>query len=148
MESKYNQNLKKTGSYGVATQVSHPIVFIEGLPKVTTHELVLFESGQKGEVFSISRGRVDVRIFSHEPVVVGTKVTRTGHILSVPVGPELLGHTVSPLGEPLDPSVAFTPPKIYRELEAKSIGIDGRQKITRRLTTGVSLLDLMLPLGR
>jgi F-type H+-transporting ATPase subunit alpha len=144
----FNQYLKKTGEYGVVYQVSHPIVFIEGLPKVKTSEIIMFETGQKAEVFSINRGKVEARIFSHEPVRVGTKVTRTDELLSVPVGGELLGHTINPLGELLDPSVKFTPPKEYRPLDAKPVGISGRQKITTPFATGISLIDLLIPLGR
>ncbi|HYK08962.1 MAG TPA: F0F1 ATP synthase subunit alpha [Candidatus Eisenbacteria bacterium] len=143
----FNQLLQKTGEYGVVSQVSHPIVFIDGLPMVKTHEVILFETGQKGEVFSITRGKVEARNFSHDPVRVGTRVTRTDQLLSVPVGKELLGHTINPLGEPLDPAVVFTPPKEMRDVESKFIGIAGRQKITKPLLTGISLVDLMVPLG-
>src|SRR5438105_3657990 len=110
-DSEFSQFLRKTGEYGIVRQVSHPIVFIEGLPHVKTHEVIMFEGGQKAEVFAINRGRIEARVFSHEPVRVGTKATRTDQLLSVPVGRELLGHTINPLGEPLDPSVAYTPPK-------------------------------------
>lgn len=144
----FNQLLQKTGEYGVVYQVSHPIVFIEGLPKVRTHEVVMFESGQKGEVFSINKGKIEVRTFSHEPIKVGTKVTRTDQLLSIPVGKELLGHTINPLGEPLDPADTFTMPKEMRDLEAKPVGIAGRQKLVTPLATGVALVDLMIPLGR
>src|SRR5262249_42244108 len=78
----------------------------------------------------------------------GTKVTRTDLLLSVPVGPELLGHTIGPLGDPLDPTVQYTRPKEMRDMEAKPAGIDGRQKITKHLVTGISLIDLLIPLGR
>jgi F-type H+-transporting ATPase subunit alpha len=128
--------------------VNHPIVVIEGLPQVKTHEVVLFESGQKGEVFTITRGRIEVRIFSHEPVKVGTKATRTDQLLSIAVGPELLGKVINPLGEPLDASLPFTPPKEFRDLDAKPTGISGRQKITAPMITGVSLVDQLIPLGR
>ncbi|MDO8270037.1 MAG: F0F1 ATP synthase subunit alpha [Candidatus Levybacteria bacterium] len=147
MNSQFNALLEKSGEYGVVYQVSHPIVFIEGLPKVRTHEVIIFETGQKAEVFAINRGKVEARTFSHEPIRVGTMVTRTGDLLSVPVGQELLGHTINPLGEPLDPSIPFTAPKVMRDLDAKPAGISGRQKITKHLITGVSLLDLMIPLG-
>lgn len=148
MEQQFNKLLEKTGEYGVVTQVSHPIVFIEGLPKVRMHEVIVFETGQKGEVFSITRGKVEARTFTTEPIKVGTKVTRTGELLSIPVGPELFGHTITPLGEPLDPTVTFTKPKELRELDAKPIGISGRQKLTTPLATGITLIDLMIPLGR
>jgi F-type H+/Na+-transporting ATPase subunit alpha len=148
MDNKFNEYMQKTGEYGVVYQVSHPIVFIEGLPKVKTHEVVMFDNGQKGEVFTINRGKVEVRTFSHEPVKVGTKVVRTDQLLSITVGPELFGHTINPLGVPLDPTVPFTPPKEFRDLDTKPIGISGRQKIATPLATGVTLIDLLIPLGR
>lgn len=144
----FEQLLQKTGEYGMVYQVSHPIVFIEGLPNVKTHEVILFDGGQKGEVFSINRGKIEARTFSHEPIRVGTKVTRTDQLLSVPVGKELLGHTMNPLGEPLDPKDSFTRPTEMRDLDAKPVGIAGRQKITTPLSTGITLIDLLLPLGR
>ncbi|HSA83491.1 MAG TPA: F0F1 ATP synthase subunit alpha [Patescibacteria group bacterium] len=143
----FNQYLKKTGEYGIVHQVSHPIVFLEGLPKVKTHEIIYFEGGQKAEVFAITRGKIEARVFSHEPIKVGTKATRTDELLSVPVGPELLGHVINPLGEPLDPTQPYTRPKELRDLESKPIGISGRQKLTRSLATGVALIDLLIPLG-
>jgi len=147
MNAHFNELLEKAGEYGVVYQVSHPIVFIEGLPKVRTHEVIVFETGQKAEVFAINRGKIEARTFSHEPLKVGTMVTRTGQFLSVPVGPELLGHSINPLGEPLDPSIPFTTPTVMRDLDAKPAGISGRQKISKHLVTGVSLIDLMIPLG-
>ena len=148
MDTQFNQLLQESGEYGVVYQVSHPIVFIEGLPNVKTHEVIVFETGQRGEVFTINRGKIEARVFSHDPVRVGTKVTRTDKTLSIPVGKELLGHSINPLGEPLDSTLPFTAPKETRELDAAPIGISGRKKITTQLTTGVSLVDLLLPLGR
>lgn len=148
MNSEFQTLLQKAGEYGIVYQVSHPIVFIEGLPKVRTHEVILFESGQRAEVFTINRGKIEARVFSHEPIRVGTMVTRTGQILSVPVGNELLGHSIDPLGNPLDPSAKYTKPTTYRDMDVKPVGISGRQKITKHLVTGVSLIDLLVPLGR
>lgn len=148
MDIEFNQLLRETGEYGIVIQVSHPIVFIEGLPTVKTHEVIMFDNGQKGEVFSINRGRIEARTFSHEPILVGSKVTRTNQLLSVPVGKELLGQTLDPLGQPLDSNIKFVPPKELRDLEAKPVGISGRQKITKPLNTGVTLIDLLIPLGR
>lgn len=146
--STFETYLKQTGEYGIVTQVSHPIVFVEGLPKVKTHEMIMFETGQKAEVFTISRNNVQARVFSHEPIKVGTKVTRTDQLISIAVGKELLGQTITPLGEPLDASVTFPKPKEIRDLDAKPLGISARQKITKHLSTGISLVDLLLPLGK
>jgi F-type H+-transporting ATPase subunit alpha len=147
MEKQFEELLKKTGTYGEVIQVNHPIVIIEGLPKATTRELILFESGQKGEVFTVNRGRIEARVFSHEPVRVGMKVTRTMKLISVPVGKELLGHTINPLGDLLDPSEAYVMPKEFRDLDAKPAGISAREKISKQLQTGMTLIDVMLPLG-
>ena len=148
MDTPFNLWLQKTGEYGIVDRVSHPIVFIQGLPNVKTHEVIVFENGQKGEVFTINKGSVEARVFSHQPIRVGTKVTRTDRLLSIPVGRELLGHSINPLGESLDPKLSFTLPKELRDLDANPIGIAGRQKITTHLKTGISLLDLLIPLGR
>jgi F-type H+-transporting ATPase subunit alpha len=148
MDSYFNQLLQKTGEYGIVYQVSHPIVFVEGLPTVRPQEVVLFESGQRGEVFAINRGKIEIRIFSHEQVTVGTKVTKTGKILSIAAGIELLGHTIDPLGEPLDPADKFVKPKTFRDLDSKPAGISERQKISIPMITGAALIDLMIPLGR
>src|SRR5690349_16754344 len=147
MDPLFSQLLKKTKEYGVVYQVSHPIVFIEGIPNVKTHEVILFENGQKGEVFTINRGKIEARVFSHTPIKVGSKVTRTDQLLSIPVGKELLGQTIDPLGRPLDANVQFVTPKDMRDLEQNSIGIAGRQKLTKHLSTGISMIDLLIPLG-
>jgi len=149
METQFNRLLKKTGVYGIVNRVSHPIVFIEGLPKAVTHEIILFESGLKGEVFSINQGIIEARLFSHDPVKVGEKVTKTEEILSIPVGKSLFGQSINPLGEPIDSTIKFIRPKETREIEGgKPIGIDGREKITKNLLTGITLIDLLLPLGK
>ncbi len=147
-DTVYSSYLKKTGDYGVVYQVSHPIVFIEGLPNVKTNEILYFESGQKGVAFAITRGKIEARNFSHEPVKVGTNVARTGMPLTVPAGRELLGKTINPLGEPLDPTLPYTRPTVERDTDAKPVNISGRQKITTQLATGIAVVDLMLPLGR
>jgi F-type H+-transporting ATPase subunit alpha len=148
MDSLFNRLLTKTKEYGVVQQVNHPIVFIQGLPTVKVNEVIIFESGQKGQVFTINRGKIEARIFSYEPVKVGTRVTRTGQFLSVPVGKELLGQIINPLGEPFDETAQFATPKEFRYLDVRPGGISGRQKITTRLATGISLVDLLIPLGR
>lgn len=148
MNPSFKQMLDQVGEYGVVFQVSHPIAFIEGLPKAKSHELIMFESGQKGEVFGINRGKIEARIFSNEPVRVGTKVARSNQLISVPVGKELFGQIITPLGDPFDETQPFTPPKEFRGLESDFIGMSGRVKIDTQLVTGISLIDLMIPLGK
>lgn len=148
MKTTFEQLLDKIGEYGVVYQVSHPIVMIEGLPNVKSREVILFENGQKGEVFTINRGKIEARVFSHEPVRVGTKVVRTNQLLSIPVGNELLGQNINPLGEAFDETVPFKPPKEMRELDVRPLGISDRQKITSQMATGIALVDMLVPLGK
>lgn len=148
MNPIFKSLLDKVGEYGVVYQVKHPIVLIEGLPKVRSHEIILFEDGKKGEVFAISKGKIEARIFSNEPVRVGTKVARTDQLMSIPVGKELMGKVINPLGEIFDESGDYKPPKETRSLDSKAIGISGREKIKNQLYTGVALIDLMIPLGK
>lgn len=148
MNKNFNKLLDKTGEYGVVSQVQHPVVLIEGLPKVKAHEVIIFETGQKAEVFTINRGKVEARVFSYQPVRVGTKATRTDKLLSIPVGEVLLGKTINPLGEPFDGITPFDPPKQLRKLDRRPIGISGRSKIVRQMRTGVALIDLLLPVGK
>ena len=148
MNDAFNKLLDKTGEYGVVCEVHHPIVFLEGLPNVKLHEVVIFESGQKGEVFAINQGKIEARIFSREPVRVGTKAARTDELLSIPVGNELLGQIIDPLGESFDKTISFKPPDKQRELDVRPIGISGRQKIDTQMATGVALIDLLIPIGK
>ena len=148
MDSLFNRLLTKTKEYGVVQQVNHPIVFIQGLPTAKINEVIIFESGQKGQVFTINRGKIEARIFSYEPVKVGTRVTKTDQLLSVPVWKELLGQIINPLGEPFDETAQFVTPKEFRYLDVRPGGISGRKKITTRMATGISLVDLLIPLGR
>ncbi len=147
-----NKSLKnlidKVGEYGVVYKVSHPIVLIEGLPKAKLHEIVQFENGEKGEVFAINQGKIEARVFSNKPVKVDAKVARTDTIMSIPVGKELLGQIINPLGEAFDEVAEFKQPKEVRPLDVKPVGIAGRQKIDTQMVTGVGLIDLLIPLGK
>lgn len=148
MIKQFEKLMEETGEYGVVYEVRHPIVLIEGLPKVKAHEVILFESGKKAEVSTINRGKVEARVFSDEPVKVGTKVTRTDNLLSVPVGKELLGQVVTPLGEPFDEAQKISIPQKRRDLDVRPIGISGRHKVEKQLVTGIAIVDLLLPVGK
>jgi F-type H+-transporting ATPase subunit alpha len=148
MDKAFKKLLDKTGEYGIACEVKHPIVLIEGLPKVKAHEVILFETGQKAEVFSIDKGMVEARVFSHQPIKVGTKVARTDNLISIPVGEKLLGKIITPLGESFDGIEQFQTPKELRNLDVRPIGISGRHKIEQQMTTGIALVDLLIPIGK
>lgn len=144
----FAEYLDSLGEYGIVTQVNHPLVLTEGLPSVKPDELILFEDGSIGQVFSMTEDTTTILSFSKKPSLTSTRVTRTGEILKVPVGESLLGKSIDPLGnllnedqEPLDTST-------YHSLYAEPLGISARAKIKKTLHTGVSIVDLLIPIGK
>ncbi len=140
--------LQETGEYGLVQEIKHPIVTLSGLPHAKPQEVVITENGIMGEVFSIERDSIKIFIFSKEPVKVGTKVVRTNLYLAVHVGDELLGHVVNPLGKSLFKNDDFVNPKEVREVDQDVRKIHERARINKPLATGVTVIDLLVPLGK
>lgn len=144
----FKQQLKEIQEYGIVTQVSHPIVIVKGLENAHLHEMVLFESGEMGEVFLIHQDSISVLVFSKHPINVGLRVTRTDESIAVPVGHELLGKIIDPLGNSISEEKEYAKPHETRILETHPLGITKRLKITESFLTGVALIDTMIPLGK
>ncbi len=144
----YTKYLNAVGEFGIVREVNHPIVIISGLPYTRPHEIVLFETGQWGEVYSIEKDMIEVLVFSKDPIKVGTQLTRTNNFLSIPIGPELLGKMVDPLGNPFSANSVFKKPQEYREIITDVQGIGSRSRIKEPFNTGVNVVDIMIPLGK
>lgn len=147
-KEKFTEYLEQFSEIGVVELVAYPIVQIKGLPTVRPNEVVLFETGEIGQVTFINDEYVGVLTFSEKPVLMGTRASRTGKSLEVPVGDSLLGKSIDPLGRSLDrtqPSGIFTE---FRPIEVVPRGISERVKITKPLETGVTVVDMMVPLGQ
>jgi F-type H+/Na+-transporting ATPase subunit alpha len=144
----FQQYLEKTGEMGVITEVMHSIVHVTGLPHAKPQEIILFETGEFGQIWSLKPSYAEIIIYSKTSIRVGTRVTRTEHLLQIPAGPELLGHTLDPFGAPLDPSAPFTKPKESRLVDIQPSGISSRKRITKAFHTGIALVDLLVPLGK
>jgi len=144
----FDQYLQQTNETGVVTEVIHSLVHVAGLPGATPGEVVLFETGEFGQVLSLSPAAAEIMLFSKDPIKVGTKATRTTHMLEVPTGSELLGHTLDPFGVPLNTTNTFTTPKESRPVDIEPGGIATRKRISKPFSTGMSLVDLMIPLGK
>ncbi len=147
MES-FNQFLEKTGEVGFVVEVLHSVIRVTGLPQARLKEMVIFETGEKGEVSALKREFVEIIVFSRLPVQVGTRVARTDRMLSVPIGDKLLGQAMNALGEPLDELKTWEIKDLtLREIDTRPTGISTRKKITKQFYTGVTLVDLLIPLG-
>lgn len=143
----FKQLLGEIGETGYVEVVSHPVVYISGLPGVTPYEVVIFENGEMGWVSSLAENLVEVIVLSDSPIKNGTQVARTGELLKVPVGNELLGHSVTPLGEPIYKGLA-PQCSVFRDVDVAAPGIDAREKVREPFETGVSVVDLAIPLGK
>lgn len=133
--------------YGEVVQVNQPIVSVVGLPGLKPRELVLFESGVAGQVFSLGENEAEIVLFTKDAVTMGERVVRTDEFLSVPVGKELLGALLDPLGRPMDGTTL--PDTIEsRTTEGEVLGVFSRVLINKPLSSGVMVVDLLLPLGR
>lgn len=144
----FEKQLHEVQEFGVVQSIIHPIVFVAGLPGASLFEIIMFETGDLGQVFLMEKNQVHVLVFASQPLKVGTRCTRTNTFARVPVGKELFGKIIDPLGNPFSESEDYTRPIEERELEARAPGIEDRAKIDQPFLTGVTIVDMMVPLGK
>ncbi len=146
----YQYFLKKIGEYGYVREVNYPIVSVVGLPHAKAQEIIMFEKGQLGEVFSLDKDDIEVLLFSKDPISNGDQLVRTDEFISVSVGEELLGKIIDPLGNPVSKDLPAGRQALreVRELDPEVLGIDSRRRIERPFLTGITLVDLLIPLGK
>ncbi|MGZ3671480.1 MAG: F0F1 ATP synthase subunit alpha [Bdellovibrionota bacterium] len=133
---------------GSVLTVGDGIAKIHGLDNAQAGELVDFGEGVMGLVMNLEEGSVGVSIFGDDTIIKeGRTVKRTGKIFEVPVGEELLGRVVSPLGLPLDGAGPIKS-KHSRRVEVKAPGIVARKGVHEPLQTGIKAIDSMIPIGR
>src|ERR1035437_9331551 len=97
----FEKLLNKTGEIGYVTQVIDIIVYAEGLPGAKPNEIVVFESGEMGQILSLAPDVIEILTFSRNSVKVGAKLARTDSVLTMPVGEDLLGKVLDPFGNSL-----------------------------------------------
>jgi len=133
---------------GEIIQVGDGIARVYGLDKVMANELVEFPHGVFGMALNLEEDNVGCILFGSERhLKEGDLVKRTGKVMSVPVGKELAGRVVNPLGQPLDGKGAVKT-KHFLPLEKKAPGIVARQPVKEPLQTGLKAIDSMIPIGR
>ena len=133
---------------GLVTQVGHGIARVSGLPSVGAEELVRFRGGLMGLAFTLEEDEVGVVLLgSGEQLRSGGEVRRTGRVIDVPVGRELLGRVVNALGEPLDARGPLRT-RLRQPIERPAPVLMSRQAVTRPLQTGLKAVDALIPVGR
>lgn len=144
----FSEYLNEAGEVGFVTEVIGSITHVSGLPGAKPDEIVVFESGEQGQVFSLHQDFAEILTFNSIPPKVGLRAARTGRVLEVPVGEALLSNIIDPFGNPFDAHKVFAKPSETRALGAPPPGITSRLTIKRNFETGVSIVDLMIPLGK
>lgn len=148
---KHAEYLEKYKEYGIVKEVTLPIVKVQGLPNISIGEVVVFENEQIGQVLNVGEQSVQILILSSLPVNVGMKVSRTGTPLNINISEKFLGGVFNPLGQliggDLDKHI-HTNEAEPRIIDMPPISITQRYQITDPLLTGISIVDLMIPLGK
>ena len=133
---------------GTVVSVTDGICRIHGLSDVMQGEMLEFPKNTFGLALNLERDSVGAVILGeYEHITEGDTVKCTGKILSVPIGPELLGRVVNALGQPIDGKgeIASTG---YNPVETIAPGVVDRQPVKEPLQTGVKAIDAMVPIGR
>ncbi len=144
-----NYNAKiQLGDVGTVVTVGDGIVRIHGLEKCMINELLEFENGVQCMALNLEQDFVGaVMLGSDTGIREGDTVKRTGNIVSVPVGDELLGRVVNSLGQPIDGKGPILATE-RRPIEKIASGIITREPVNVPLQTGIKAIDSMIPIGR
>ena len=143
----YDQKLR-TSQTGVVILVGDGIAKASGLDACMSGELVEFPNGTFGMAQNLEEDTVSIVILgSDNGIKEGDIVKRTGRVVSVPVGNDLIGRVVNALGEPIDGKGAIET-ESYRPIEMPAPGIIDREPVNVPLQTGIKAIDSMIPIGR
>ncbi|MRF37067.1 F0F1 ATP synthase subunit alpha [Staphylococcus sp. KY49P] len=133
---------------GTVLQIGDGIALIHGLNDVMAGELIEFKSGVLGLAQNLEESNVGVVILGpYADIKEGDEVKRTGRIMEVPVGDELIGRVVNPLGQAIDGQGPINTTKT-RPVEKKATGVMDRKSVDEPLQTGIKAIDALVPIGR
>ncbi len=133
---------------GQVLSVGDGIARVYGLDNVQAGEMVEFPGGIRGMALNLEADNVGVVIFGNDrDIKEGDTVKRTGAIVDVPVGPELLGRVVDALGNPIDGKGPIKA-KERRRVDVKAPGIIPRKSVHEPMSTGLKAIDALIPVGR
>merc|ERR1712116_113727 len=138
------ENLEETGR---VLSIGDGIARVYGLKNIQAEEMVEFSSGLKGMALNLEPDNVGVVVFGNKLIREGDIVKRTGAIVDVPVGMELLGRVVDALGNPIDGKGSLAGAKRQR-VGVKAPGIIPRISVREPMQTGIKAVDSLVPIGR
>lgn len=142
--------LEKIQEIGFVEEVIHSIVSVSGLPRAHPYEVVVFESGEIGFVMSMNKEYVEIVLLSEAKIKAGCQVVRTGEFLKISLEEEILGCALNPLGSPFgsSKSIRGDVKGQMRPIDIAPEPIMARESVKNPLETGVTLVDLVVPLAK
>ncbi len=144
---KYSTKIE-TNEIGTVIRVGDGIALIHGLDNAMNGELLEFNNNVYGMVLNLEKNCVGAILFGDvNSVKEGDTVKCTKRILEVPVGNELIGRVVNPLGHPIDGKGEIKTEK-FRPIEKKATGVMSRKSVNKPLQTGLKVIDALVPIGR
>ncbi|MCS5715048.1 F0F1 ATP synthase subunit alpha [Herbiconiux sp. CPCC 205716] len=144
----YEPGKASTTEVGYVIDAADGIAHVEGLPGVMANELIRFADGTLGLAQNLDEDEIGVIVLGEfTGIEEGQEVTRTGEVLSVPVGDAYLGRVVDPLGNPID-GLGEIAAEGRRELELQAPGVMARKSVHEPMQTGIKAIDAMIPIGR
>ena len=133
---------------GTVLSVADGITRVHGLDNVMALEMLELPHGVTGLALNLEEDNVGAVLFGEwQKIVEGDTVKRTGKLLEIPVGEQMLGRLVDPLGRPLDDRGEIVATE-YRPAEFKAPGVVQRQGVSEPMQTGLKAIDSMIPIGR
>ncbi|KUP05052.1 ATP F0F1 synthase subunit alpha [Bacillus coahuilensis m2-6] len=142
------QSEMKVSDVGTVIQIGDGIARAHGLDNVMAGELVEFSNGVMGMALNLEENNVGIIILGpFSGIREGDEVRRTGKIMEVPVGKELIGRVVNSLGQPVDGLGPINTTKT-RPIESKASGVMDRKSVHEPLQTGIKAIDALVPIGR
>jgi F-type H+-transporting ATPase subunit alpha len=144
----YSENIKRTKEEGVVEKIIDSLLYVGGFKKVRIFEEVIFEDGSKGFVFSIDRDHCICLLTTQTQANKGLKVSRSDRLVGINLGEGLKGKLINPFGATLDKSNPVTNCHDFRIFDTDVPTIKDRAIIDENLHTGVTVVDMMVPLGK
>jgi len=133
---------------GTVHHIGNGVATVSGLPNVSIDEIVVFPTGVEGMALNLDKKRVDlIMLGSENDIRGGDLVQATGNRLKVPVGSQLLGRLIDPLGNPLDTDEPVEASE-YRYLSRIAPGVIKRAPVNESMFTGTKIIDTLFPIGR
>ncbi|MGD2167452.1 MAG: F0F1 ATP synthase subunit alpha, partial [Gammaproteobacteria bacterium] len=145
--ARYDPALR-IGERGSVVSVGDGIARITGLPSAAMDDVLNFEDGSRGVVFDLNERRIGaVLLRVTDALTAGTAVHLSGQRLSVPVGDELLGRVIDPLGRTLDDGPVLNA-GVRQSLESPAPPIVARDFVHSPFYTGIKIIDTLIPIGK